>query len=210
MIEIGIVSSLEISATSCKARVKMTTREDAVSPPLFIVQFGTLENNSVWKPKVNEQVAFMLTEGGKSGFILGSIYSKRDEMHADLQDEGVTGTVYSDGSRVFFDEATSVLTVDARSKVVVTADDEISATVDTCEIKVTGSEIVAKKGTTQVKVAAKVSIKTAAGSLFTILDTLLTAMAAETHGTAVGPTTPPLNVASYITAKTQLGTVMEA
>lgn len=209
MIEIGIVSSLEISATSCKARVQMTTREDAVSPPLFILQFGTLENNAVWKPKKNEQVAFMLTEGGKSGFILGSIYSKRDELHADLQAEGVSGTVYSDGSRVFFDESTSTLTVDARSKVIVTADDEINAKVSTCEIKVTGSEIVAKKGTTQVKVAAKVSISTAAGSLYSILDAILTAMALETHPTAMGPSGPPVNIASYTAQQTLLGQVME-
>ena len=34
-IELGIVSSVEIDGTTCKARVQMTTRDNAVSPPLF-------------------------------------------------------------------------------------------------------------------------------------------------------------------------------
>ena len=209
-IELGIVSSVEIDGTTCKARVQMTTRGNAVSPPLFVVQMGTHENKSLWLPKKDEQVVFVLTEQGKSGFIFGAIYSKRDETHADLQSETVSGTVFADGSRVFFDESTSELKVDARSKVTVTADTEITATVDSCQIKVTASEIIAKKGTTQVKVAAKVSIKTAAGSLFTILDNILTAQIAETHGTPLGPTTPPLNVAAYAAEKVQLALVMEA
>jgi phage baseplate assembly protein V len=209
-IELGIVSSVEIDAISAKARVLMTTRDNAVSPPLFVVQMGTHENKSLWLPKVDEQVVFVLTEQGKSGFIFGAVYSKRDETHADLQSETVSGTVFADGSRVFFDESTSELIVDARSKVTVTADDEITATVDSCQIKVTPSEIVAKKGTTQVKVAGKVSIKTAAGSLFTILDTLITQMQAEIHPTAVGPSGPPVNAPAYAAQQVILGLVMEA
>lgn len=209
-IDLGIVSSVEIDGTTCKARVQMTTRDNAVSPPLFVVQMGTHENKSLWLPKVDEQVVFVLTEQGKSGFIFGAIYSKRDETHADLQSETVSGTVFADGSRVFFDESTSELIVDARSKVTVTADTEITATVDSCQIKVTASEIIAKKGTTQVKVAAKVSIKTAAGSLFTILDTLMTQMQAEIHPTAVGPSGPPVNAPAYAAQQVLLGLVMEA
>lgn len=209
-IELGIVSSVEIDGTTCKARVKMTTRDNAVSPPLFVVQMGTHENKSLWLPKVDEQVVFVLTEQGKSGFIFGAVYSKRDETHADLQSETVSGTVFADGSRVFFDEDTSELIVDARSKVTVTADDEITATVDSCQIKVTAAEIIAKKGTTQVKVAGKVSIKTAAGSLFTILDALMTQMQAETHPTAVGPSGPPVNAPAYAAQQVLLGLVMEA
>jgi phage baseplate assembly protein V len=210
MIQIGIVSSVEIDATTCKVRVKQTTHDDAVAVPMFVLQLGTLENKALWMPKVNEQVAYVLTEQGKSGFILGAIYSKRDELHADLQAEGVSGTVYSDGSRVFFDESTSTLVVDARSRVTVTADDEITATVDSCEIKVTAAEIVAKKGTTQVKVAAKVSISTAAGSLFTNLDGELTQLIAETHVTPLGPTSPPINAPAYTAIKANLALVMEA
>lgn len=209
-IELGIVSSVEIDGTTCKARVKMTTRDNAVSPPLFVVQMGTHENKSLWLPKIDEQVVFVLTEQGKSGFIFGAVYSKRDETHADLQSETVSGTVFADGSRVFFDESTSELKVDARSKVTVTADDEITATVDSCQIKVTAAEIIAKKGTTQVKVAGKVSIKTAAGSLFTILDALMTQMQAEIHPTAVGPSGPPVNAPAYAAQQVLLGLVMEA
>lgn len=209
-IELGIVSSVEIDGTTCKARVKMTTRDEAVSPPLFVVQMGTHENKSFWLPKVDEQVVFVLTEQGKSGFIFGAVYSKRDETHADLQSETVSGTVFADGSRVFFDESTSELKVDARSKVTVTADTEITATVDSCQIKVTAAEIIAKKGTTQVKVAGKVSIKTAAGSLFTILDALMTQMQAEIHPTAVGPSGPPVNAPAYAAQQVLLALVMEA
>lgn len=209
-IELGIVSSVEITATSCKARVQMTTRDNAVSPPLFVVQLGTHENKALWLPKKDEQVVFVLTEEGKSGFIFGAVYSKRDETHADLQSETTSGTVFADGSRVIFDESTSELIVDARSKVVVTADDEITATVSTCEIKVTSSEIIAKKGTTQVKVAGKVSISTAAGSLFTIMDALITQMQLEIHPTAVGPSGPPVNAPAYAAQQALLALVMEA
>ena len=207
---IGIVSSIEVVENALTARVKMTDRGGAVSPPMFILVSGSKDNKSVWTPKVNEQVAYLSMDGGRSGVILGAIYSARDTTPDDLRSETVTGTVFADGSRAFFDESNSTLVVDARSNVTVTADDEISATVDTCEVKLTAAEIIAKKGTTQVKVAAKVSIKTAAGSLFTNLDGELTQLIAETHVTPLGPTSPPINAPAYTAIKTNLGLVMEA
>ena len=43
--------------------------------------------------------------------------------------------------------------------------------------------------------------------LLTILDAILTALQAETHGTGVGPSTPPSNAADYAQQQTKLATL---
>jgi len=54
----------------------------------------------------------------------------------------------------------------------------------------------------------RVSAGNGAGvELLAILDAVLTALQAETHGTGVGPSTPPLNTASYAAQQTQLATI---
>lgn len=188
---------------------KLTDRDGVITPPLRVLQPFTKESKAYTMPAIEEQGYIQLFDNGTSGVWLGAIYG-RDTTHADLQAEDKAGVVFSDGTRVIFDAASSELTVDSRAKVTVTADTEISATVDGCEIKVTASEITAKKGTTQVKVAAKVSISTAAGSLFTILNNILTQLQAETHPTAVGPTGPPVNAPLYAAEAVTLALVMEA
>ena len=204
----AIVTNIDFG--KAEVRCKLTTRDGSISPPLKVVGAFTRENKAYSMPAIDEQVFILLWDNSRSGVCLGAIYSQRDPTHADLQAEGVQGVVFSDGTRVFMDVASSELIVDSRAKVTVTADDEITATVDQCEISVTAAEIIAKKGTTQVKVAAKVSISTAAGSLFSILDNIITQLQAETHGTVLGPTTPPINAPAYAAQQAILGLVMEA
>lgn len=208
-LEFGIVDTVLVEDGKCMARVRIPERGDIVSPPMYVLQQGTRETKAFWVPKVNEQVAFIRRDDGAAGVILGAFYSTRDQTDADLNAEGQTGTVFADGTSVIYDENTGELTIDSVGKVIVTAADEISATVGTCEVKLTSTEAIMKKGTTQVKVAAKVNIETAAGSLFAVIDDMLTANIAETHPTAVGPSGPPVNVASYVAAKIALGLVME-
>ena len=86
-------------------------------------------------------------------------------------------------SKVYFDSGTGELTVDAKGKVIVSAVTEITATVGGSEFKAT---------------QAGLSITAGGQSLKTILTDLINAITAETHGTAVGPTTPPINVAQYL------------
>jgi hypothetical protein len=43
--------------------------------------------------------------------------------------------------------------------------------------------------------------------LLALLDAVLTALQAETHGTGVGPSTTPLNVADYVAQQLQLTTL---
>lgn len=204
----AIVTNIDFE--KAEVRCKLTTRDGSISPPLKVVGAFTLENKAYSMPAIDEQVLVLLWDNSRSGVCLGAIYSQRDPTHADLQAEGVQGVVFSDGTRVFMDVANSELIVDSRAKVTVTADDEITATVDQCEISVTAAEIIAKKGTTQVKVAAKVSISTAAGSLFSILDNIMTQLQAEVHPTAVGPSGPPVNAPAYAAQQVLLGLVMEA
>lgn len=54
------------------------------------------------------------------------------------------------------------------------------------------------------------TIKRGSESLKTILSDLMVALQAETHPTAVGPTGPPLNVASYVALQARLGTLFQA
>jgi len=208
-LEFGIVDTVLVEDGKCMARVRIPERGDIVSPPMYVLQQGTRETKSFWVPKVNEQVAFIRRDDGAAGVILGAFYSTRDQTDADLNAEGQTGTVFADGTSVIYDENTGELTVDSVGKVIVTAADEISATVGTCEVNITSAEILVKKGTTQVKVGAKVNIETAAGSLYTILDTILTQMIAETHPTAMGPSGPPINAAAYAAQQATLGLVLE-
>lgn len=191
-IEIGIVTQVDISDKVVTARVKMTERDDIVSPPLYILQQGTRDTKSLWLPAVNEQVIFARFEGGASGVILGSVYSARDTTDTDLRSDTTRGVVFPDGSRAVWDDGD--LTVTSTGSVIVDAATEIQAKVGTTEVKLTTS---------------KIKVATAAGSLKGILDDILDAAIAETHPTAVGPTGPPINVASYIAAKALVALVFE-
>lgn len=51
------------------------------------------------------------------------------------------------------------------------------------------------------------TLKTKLESLFTYLDSLLTQLQAETHGTVFGPTTTPINSGSYASIQSQLITL---
>lgn len=66
-----------------------------------------------------------------------------------------------------------------------------------------------KIGTSDFKItnSGGFAIKRGSESLRTILSDLLTALAAETHPTAVGPTGVPLNVASYVALQARLNTL---
>ena len=199
-LEIGIVTQVDISAEAVTARVSIAERGGIVSPPLYILQQGSKETKSLWLPAINEQVIFMRFEGGASGVILGSVYSARDTTAAELQSDTTRGVVFPDGSMAVWDdgkltvETTKDVIVTSAAKVTVDASTEIKATVGTTEVKLTGS---------------KIKIATAAGSLKGILDSILDAAIAETHTTPLGPTSPPINVASYVAAKVTVGLVFE-
>lgn len=70
-------------------------------------------------------------------------------------------------------------------------------------------------GTAKVKGAVQAALEglqVSAGNgagveLLAILDAVLTALQAETHGTGVGPSTPPINSASYATQQAQLASI---
>jgi hypothetical protein len=60
---------------------------------------------------------------------------------------------------------------------------------------------------TVVPGVGKVSLGNGAVELLALLDAVLTALQAETHGTGVGPSTTPLNVADYVAQQLQLTTL---
>ncbi len=192
-IEFGIVS--EIDPVACTVRVKIPMRDDIVSPPMFVLQRATKDTKWYALPAVNEHVVFLRSKDGATGVVLGAIYSQRDETDSTLQSEEMTGVKFPDGSVVSFDSDTSTLIIDSRSAVEITADSEISAKVGTTEVSLSTS---------------KVKVKTAGASLKTLLDDILDACIAETHTTPMGPTSPPINVASYVAAKATVALLLDA
>lgn len=183
MIELGIVT--EVIADKAKIRVRFPRLDDTVSPEMQVIQQATAENKFFSLPKVDEQVACIKHADGVGWVCLGAIYSDRNPTDGDLNSEGLTGVKFSDGSTVIFDESTGHLQVEAMG------------------------EITAKVGDCEVHIGSKVSIKNAAGNLFTILDNLGAALQVETHQTPLGTTSVPLNVASYVDFRTQLGLILE-
>lgn len=61
----------------------------------------------------------------------------------------------------------------------------------------------------EIKGASKVAISNASDSLKSVLSDLLDAILAETHGTASGPTTTPINSAQYSAIKARINALLD-
>lgn len=73
------------------------------------------------------------------------------------------------------------------------------------------SEIHLKQGTTEIKLGGGlVKLSTASESLFQLLNELLAAIAVVTVGTSTGPSTVPVNAATFSTLQTRLGNLLSA
>ena len=198
---IGIVS--EVDPEKCTVRVTFPAYDEMVSPPLRVLVPSTRDTKHFYLPTVNSQVVVLLADDGAEGVVLGSIYTQRDPTDGDLQAEGVSGVVFGDGSRVIYDEGSSTLTIDSRSDVVVTVDQD-------CTIDATRNGEL-NSGTTQVKVApGGVTVKKGGTSLKSELVALGNALAIQTHPTSVGPTGPPVNAAAFTNFVTAINLLFEA
>lgn len=192
----------EIDATAGLVRVNFA-EEETISPWLHVLAARTQSDKFSRFPDVGDQVAVMMEANARNGVVLGAVYSEADTLPAALQDENVEGVIYDDGTEITYDRSTSKLTADVAGDV-----DIISAGTVTID---GATEVDAKVGTVEVKITTSgVTIKNGGISLKTILTDFVNANIAETHPTAVGPTGPPVNVASYTALLAQINALFQA
>ncbi len=110
-LRVGIVSSVNLN--NCTARVSFPDRANVVSNELPILVRGSLQNKDYWLPHPGEQVVcIFLPTGNAQGFVIGSIYSKKDAPPvANANKRHIT---FSDGTSVEYDSSTHTLTIDAK------------------------------------------------------------------------------------------------
>lgn len=172
-----------VSETDGKGMARVNFAADSiVSNWLHIAVLKSLDDQHLHTYDVGEHVACLVDEHCETGVVLCAVYSKATEPHADLQSADVEGVVFKDGSKVTFNRASSEMVVDSRGKVIVTADTSISAKVGTTEVSLSTS---------------KIKVKNAGASLGPILQNIANGLIVETHTTPLGPTTPPINLATY-------------
>jgi phage baseplate assembly protein V len=103
----GVVE--ELSPGRHQARVRFAESNDLLSPWLDVIVRAVHADKEHGLPAVGDQVACMLDERGEQGCVLGAIYSE-----ADAPPEGSDtrrGWHFADGGRVEYDGETHTLTV---------------------------------------------------------------------------------------------------
>ena len=175
----------EVDATTGKARVNFAS-EGIVSDWLFILFPKTKADKYQYTPAVGEHVFCILEDDGATGFILGAFYSDRDTPAATLQDAQTEGMVFADGTEVYYDQGAGEYVINSVGK--------IKAIVGAYEIEVS---------------TAGIAVRGATGSLKTDLDSILDALTILTVPTPVGPSSVPVNAASFVAAKASIATYLK-
>lgn len=109
IIRVGLVSS--INPVDCKARVVFQDRGDLVSYELPVLQLNTYKNKDYWMPDPGEQVVcIFLPSGNAQGYIIGSVYSKKDKPP--VTDENKRHIKFDDGTVIEYDRKTHILKIE--------------------------------------------------------------------------------------------------
>ncbi|TEB13358.1 phage baseplate assembly protein V [Pelotomaculum propionicicum] len=140
LIRVGIISST--SPENCTARVAFEDRAAMVSFDLPVLVRGSLQNKDYWMPEPGEQVVCLfLPSGVAQGFILGSVYSSKD--NPPVTDGNKRHIKFADGTTIEYDRTTHTLAIDAKGpiKLITTGPVEIDAAQDVI-INATGAAAV--------------------------------------------------------------------
>lgn len=123
IVRVGLVS--KVNPEACSARVIFQDRSDVVSYDLPILVRGSLENKDYWLPGSGEQVVCLfLPSGNAQGYILGSVYSKKDKPP--VADSNKRCLKFSDGSTLEYDRNTNTLTINAVGPISIVAEGNVS------------------------------------------------------------------------------------
>lgn len=112
MIRFGIVSERD----DPNGKVKVEFAEDGiVSDWLPVVVSRALNDKFFSLPDVNEHVACVMDENLEEGVVLGAIYDSKQQPA--IQGADITAVQFQDGTKVSFDRATGVLTIETTGDV---------------------------------------------------------------------------------------------
>lgn len=104
----------EVDYARGTARVDLD--EDGITTAFLPIAFPmTLQNKSFAMPAINSQVCAVMDENAEQGIIIGATYS--DIATPDGFSEGLSGVLFSDGSKVVYNEKTQEYTVNAVGRV---------------------------------------------------------------------------------------------
>ncbi|HOV79358.1 MAG TPA: phage baseplate assembly protein V [Bacillota bacterium] len=118
LIRVGIVSSTNPAA--CSARVAFEDKAAMVSFDLPILVRGSLQTKDYWMPGPGEQVVCLfLPSGSAQGFIIGSLYSKKDQPP--VTDASKRHISFPDGTTIEYDQDTHTMIINAVGPVNITA-----------------------------------------------------------------------------------------
>jgi phage baseplate assembly protein gpV len=124
MIVIGQVSTAD--PASCSVRVTFPDRDNLVSAPLpVLMPGGWARGNTV--PEPGETVLCVyLDRSYSAGFCLGTYYGSKETAPGNINQHGVW---FEDGSFVFYDRSTGLLTVKATGGVSIEGDLTVTGSV---------------------------------------------------------------------------------
>lgn len=184
MIRFGVVT--ERDASTGKVRVSLLG-DDLATQMLPVVSSGSGVDKFFSLPGVGDQVAVLLDEHAEDGVVLGSIYSKADAVPA-----GATADVamvrFADGTVVKYDKATSTVTIDAVSKVIIKApENEVQGPLKVTG-KITGEGGLEISGGSGAQITGSVS---ATGQVTANAGGASVSLSTHLHPTPNGPTSAP-------------------
>lgn len=102
----------EVDPAKGYARVEFD--EDGITSALLpVCVAGALDNKYFAMPAVNEQVVCIMDDRCEQGAIIGALYSAKDAPQG--FGAGISGVIYSDGSKLVYDENTGKWTMQGQS-----------------------------------------------------------------------------------------------
>lgn len=206
MIAFGIVSEVD----TAKGLARVNFEEDGiVSDWLPIVQKRTKGTTEYTLPEKGEHVACLMDKHHEDGVVMGAIYNETDKPKS-----GLTGDDFridfKDGGYISYNTGSGLYKVSAKQTATITSEKDINLNAPSGKIAGTSNgdlQFTSSTGGTFGAKGTGIVIKNSTGSLKVQLLNLLDQLAAETHGTLVGPTTPPVNSAAYLAIKAIITTI---
>lgn len=153
--------------------------DDFTTGWLSTVTHGTKDDKFYKLPDIGEQVACLMDKHAETGVVLGSVYSGKDKPPQGVFGEDIAGVKFSDGTTVLYNRDSGRLEIKVGQTVV-----NIDKT----------NGITIKKGTNSLKAQ---------------LNQLFTQLQAETHPSAMGPTSPPANSPAYAAINSIINLIFE-
>lgn len=201
MHKIGYISEYDPKTGFAKVEFK---QDEIVSGWLQAIVQGSKENKHQYPYAVGEQVACILSADNNSGVILGALYSKTDEPDADLSNGTTHGVVYKDAAKDTYD-------TDSHERIIeLPSSGTLTLTIGNASVEVSNTSCTIKVGATEHTLTAQGHTIKMTESLKAVLEEIVQAVMALTVPTGVGPSGPPINIASFAAALGKLSLIFEA